>query len=403
MPSQIDPTQPPEGQPTTQGVRDNFAAAASEITDLQDAAQGAPFMPLSGGQMVGSLMLNNDPGAAREAASKQYVDRMVAPGPAGATGAPGPPGQQGPQGSPGAQGPQGVPGQQGPVGMTGATGQTGATGATGPQGQMGPMGQQGPIGATGPTGAIGAPGPTGATGAVGATGPQGPNWQVGAGLRLDAGTTPSTLFFANAPDANLLANISGVAAPSVPVTLSALLDKVFGTARGAILYRGVSAWSALPPGTAGQRLVTNGPSADPSWTTSATLSQAITPDPAGTTSTTGVMCGFNAQITPVGTGNLAINVYGVAGMSSGAAGGTIRLAIGTGTPPANGAPLPGGATLVGGSMPTAGSPRAGYNLSALALGLTRGTPYWIDIVMTAPGGAATLSLTGNQLSAAGVA
>jgi hypothetical protein len=403
VPSQIDPTQPPEGQPTTQGVRDNFATAAAEITALQTDTEGAPFMPLSGGQMVGSLMLNNDPGAAREAASKQYVDRMVAPGPAGATGPMGPAGPAGGQGSPGAQGPQGDPGPSGAPGIQGPPGPTGQAGATGPQGQMGPMGQQGPVGPHGPTGATGAQGPTGATGAVGATGPQGPNWQVGAGLALNAGTTPSTVLLGNAADGNVLANISGAVAPALPTTVTALLDKVLGNTRGTIIYRGASGWAALPAGTAGQRLISNGPNTDPSWITSATLSQAITPDPAGTNSTTGVMCGFAAQITLVGTGNLAINVYGVAGMSAGAAGGTIRIAIGTGTPPANGAALPPGATLVGGSMPTAGSPRAGYNLSALALGLTRGTPYWIDILMTAPGGAATLSLTGNQLSAAGVA
>jgi hypothetical protein len=400
VPSQIDPTQPPEGQPTTQGVRDNFATAASEITALQADTEGAPFMPLSGGQMVGSLMLNNDPGAAREAASKQYVDRMVAPGPAGATGPIGPAGPAGVQGPAGAQGVQGNPGPSGAPGIQGPAGAAGQTGATGPQGQMGPMGQQGPIGAAGPKGATGAQGPTGATGA---TGPQGPNWQVGAGLTLNAGTTPSTLLFANAADGNVLANVSGAPAPAVPTAVTALLDKVFGNTRGAMLYRGAAGWAALPPGTAGQRLISNGANADPSWITSATLSQAITPDPAGTNSTTGVMCGFNAQITLVGSGNLAINVYGIAGMSAGSAGGTIRIAIGTGTPPANGAALPAGATLVGGSMPTAGSPRAGYNLSALALGLTRGTPYWIDILMTAPGGAAVLSLTGNQLSAAGVA
>jgi hypothetical protein len=42
-------------------------------------------------------------------------------------------------------------------------------------------------------GAPGPQGPAGATGATGATGPAGPNWQVGAGLSLNTGTTPSTV------------------------------------------------------------------------------------------------------------------------------------------------------------------------------------------------------------------
>ena len=48
-------------------------------------------------------------------------------------------------------------------------------------------------------------------------------------------------------------------------TLTALLDTLFSSSRGSILYRGASAWLALAPGTAGHRLQTNGAGADPSW------------------------------------------------------------------------------------------------------------------------------------------
>jgi hypothetical protein len=372
VPSQIDPTQPPEGQPTTQGVRDNFAVAASEITALQDAAQGAPFMSLSGGQMAGSLMLNNDPGAAREAASKQYVDRMVAPGPAGAEGPVGPVGPAGVQGAPGAQGVPGTPGAQGPQGLPGAKGDIGSTGATGPQGQMGPQGQQGP------------------------------NWQVGPGLRLNAGTTPSTLLFGDVADANLLANVSGAVAPAVATTLTALLDKVFGNTRGAILYRGATGWAALPPGANASHLMSQGPNADPIWVTNATL-QLSPPDPAGTMSTVGVMCGFGvagAVITPAAAGNVLITVTGAAGVSSGNAPGTVKLVVGTGTRPANGAALPAGATVISSTL--AAAVRAEFTLTGLALGLTRGTQYWIDLLQASPASNLTLTLTNNTITAVGM-
>jgi hypothetical protein len=47
--------------------------------------------------------------------------------------------------------------------------------------------------------------------------------------------------------------------------LSALLDSLFGSAEGDILYRGASAWITLPPGTSGQFLQTQGSGAAPLW------------------------------------------------------------------------------------------------------------------------------------------
>lgn len=48
-------------------------------------------------------------------------------------------------------------------------------------------------------------------------------------------------------------------------TITALLDSLFSSSRGAILYRGSSAWAALAPGTSGYFLKTNGAGADPAW------------------------------------------------------------------------------------------------------------------------------------------
>lgn len=51
---------------------------------------------------------------------------------------------------------------------------------------------------------------------------------------------------------------------------SAVLDKVFGSTQGSILYRGASAWSLLAPGTDGQVLTTKGAGANPEWDAPAT-------------------------------------------------------------------------------------------------------------------------------------
>lgn len=59
--SQIDPTIPIYGQPTTQSVRDNFATAQTEITGLLQATQGGPFIPAAGGHFTGPVYLYNDP------------------------------------------------------------------------------------------------------------------------------------------------------------------------------------------------------------------------------------------------------------------------------------------------------------------------------------------------------
>lgn len=48
-------------------------------------------------------------------------------------------------------------------------------------------------------------------------------------------------------------------------SLSSMLDAVFSSTQGSILYRGASAWAALGPGTDGQVLTTGGSGANPAW------------------------------------------------------------------------------------------------------------------------------------------
>lgn len=54
------------------------------------------------------------------------------------------------------------------------------------------------------------------------------------------------------------------------ISLSNLLNSAFGTTQGAILYRGSSGWTLLPPGTSGYVLQTGGTSTAPSWVPPAT-------------------------------------------------------------------------------------------------------------------------------------
>lgn len=86
----IDPTKPVAGTPTTQSVRDNFAAAQAQINALQTAGTVGPQGPA---------------------------------GPTGPTGATGPAGPQGPKGDTGATGAQGPGGSGSGTVSTGTTGQ----------------------------------------------------------------------------------------------------------------------------------------------------------------------------------------------------------------------------------------------------------------------------------------
>ena len=76
------PQHPVHGNPTTQSVRDNFAIAAKEISDLQTLVSSlmlnTPYLPLAGGLMTGSLLLAADTAQDTEAATKLYVDALRA-------------------------------------------------------------------------------------------------------------------------------------------------------------------------------------------------------------------------------------------------------------------------------------------------------------------------------------
>jgi hypothetical protein len=76
------------------------------------------------------------------------------------------------------------------------------------------------------------------------------------------GVSPGS-FFSGTDAANLTGN---VASARLTTNLSSAIDGAFTcSARGSILYRGLSAWSCLGAGTANYALVSNGSGADPSW------------------------------------------------------------------------------------------------------------------------------------------
>lgn len=60
-------------------------------------------------------------------------------------------------------------------------------------------------------------------------------------------------------------NGKGLITAAATTTLTAALDAAFSSSQGAILYRNVSAWTALPPGTSGNVLQTQGAGANPIW------------------------------------------------------------------------------------------------------------------------------------------
>jgi hypothetical protein len=102
---------------------------------------------------------------------------------------------------------------------------------------------------------------------------------VASGTGLTGGpiTSTGTLALAAIANGNVLANTSGSSAAPIPTTVSLLLDTVFGSARGDVLYRGSTGWAALTPGTTGQILTTGGTTADPSWQ-NAPITGASTPN-----------------------------------------------------------------------------------------------------------------------------
>lgn len=104
----------------------------------------------------------------------------------------------------------------------------------------------------------GTSGITALTGDVTATGP-------GSVAATIANSAVTNAKMANMADATIKSNISGGAAAPSDNSMSAILDYVFGSAQGSILYRDAAGWNDLGPGTSGHFLQTQGAGANPQW------------------------------------------------------------------------------------------------------------------------------------------
>jgi hypothetical protein len=92
---------------------------------------------------------------------------------------------------------------------------------------------------------------------------------ISAGSGISTGGSPiiatGVVSLATIAANTILANNTGSAAVPVGTTLTLILDQVFGSARGSVVYRGSASWAVLIPGTSGQILTTGGSAGDPSW------------------------------------------------------------------------------------------------------------------------------------------
>jgi hypothetical protein len=121
-------------------------------------------------------------------------------------------------------------------------------------------------------------------------------------------------------------------------------------------------------------------------------------NPAGTTSTVGVMAGLGVAFTPLSTGRVEVSIAGNAANSAAGDGAAFQIRYGTGAAPANGAALTG--TAAGGlAQITSGAAGAvtSVSLYAIITGLTVGTAYYFDISEAAVTGG-TASITALQVN-----
>lgn len=117
-------------------------------------------------------------------------------------------------------------------------------------------------------------------------------------------TTAGALNISNAATLNNVVYVSGVGALG-NLGLSSLIDTVIGSTRGAMLERGASGWALIPPGNAGQTLLSGGAGADPAFADpvvsqpTASLLNATVVGPSGTALATSA--NQSTMITSLGT------------------------------------------------------------------------------------------------------
>lgn len=156
---------------------------------------------------------------------------------------------------------------------------------------------------------------------------------VGTGTGLTGGPITSSGIISLASIANntVLSNISGSSAAPSANSPSAIIDTI-GSAQGDILYRGASAWNALPPGTSGQFLKTQGAAANPVWAASGTVTSVATGTglTGGPITSTGTISIANTTVTAGSytNTNLTVNAQGQITAASNGSSGTGVSSVG---------------------------------------------------------------------------
>lgn len=94
-------------------------------------------------------------------------------------------------------------------------------------------------------------------------------WSTTGGIKFPDNTIQTSAATSYIPPSvatgTVQSNISGSSNPPSANTISSVLDNLFGTTQGNVVYRGASSWAALAPGTSGQFLQTQGTGANPQW------------------------------------------------------------------------------------------------------------------------------------------
>jgi len=220
-------------------------------------------------------------------------------------------------------------------------------------------------------------------------------------IDLTVTQTNAMLGIGNIAAFNLLGNeTSGTVANPRSFTLSAYIDSAISSAQGSIFYRNATGWVALPPGSSGNVLSTNGASANPAWipvagtgtvtqintgtgltggpiTGSGTISLANTAVTAGSYGSASAVSTFTVnaqgQLTAASNTSIAIAASQItSGILPIANGGTGLSALGTGVQTALGQAVTGSGSIVLATSPTLVTPTLGA-ASATSVAMTSGT------------------------------
>jgi hypothetical protein len=167
---------------------------------------------------------------------------------------------------------------------------------------------------------------------------------ISAGAGISTGGAPitssGTVSLATIAADTILANNTPSTAVPTSVSLSMVMDRVFGAVQGSVLFRGIVGWQPLIPGAAGQVLTTAGSTANPSWqnapiTGSSTPNQRIVSNISGSTAvpTGNTLTNILDAIISSARGTLLYRTNsGWVGLAPGTAGQVLQTGGGSGDP-----------------------------------------------------------------------